>query len=65
MLADRIAVSVVSHGQGALVNALLQDLAHHCREQVEVILTLNLPENLEFDTEKFGYPVRLIQKPSY
>jgi len=63
MLADRITVSVVSHGQGELVNALLLDLARHCHEQVEVILTLNLPENPRFDIEKFGYPVRLIQNP--
>lgn len=61
MLADRITISVVSHGQGDLVSALLADLACHCGDQVEVILTLNIPETLNYDLKKFGYPVTLIE----
>lgn len=40
-----LVVSVVSHGHGALVGALLRDLAVHCPGSVaRVVLTLNLPD---------------------
>jgi GT2 family glycosyltransferase len=55
----RVSVSVVSHGQGALVRALLDDLAAHVKTPVEVLLTLNVPETLPFDTRGFPFPVRL------
>ncbi len=42
----RIAVSVVSHGQGALVARLLSDIATFCRTPVQVVLTINKPEVL-------------------
>ncbi len=41
---DGLVVSVVSHGHGDLVRALLRDLARHCAGSVaRVVLTLNLP----------------------
>lgn len=38
-----ITVSIVSHGQGRLVNALLADLRRHCRG-ISLVLTENIPE---------------------
>jgi len=55
----RISISIVSHGQGALVGNLLADLQRHCTMPMEVILTLNIPENLPFRAEDFRFPVRM------
>src|SRR6267142_5011763 len=38
-----ITVSVVSHGQNALVNALLQDLDRHCGA-IQLLITENIPD---------------------
>jgi GT2 family glycosyltransferase len=44
---SRVTVSVVSHGQGAMVQALVKQLAQHCPYSIEkVIVTLNLSEDL-------------------
>ena len=42
-----LTISVVSHGQGRLVSALVQDLLQHCRSPVRLILTVNIPEQAE------------------
>lgn len=43
----RITLSVVSHGQIPMIAALLQDIAKNCQQTaLEVILTLNVPEDL-------------------
>jgi N-acetylglucosaminyl-diphospho-decaprenol L-rhamnosyltransferase len=39
-----ITLSIVSHGQNALVNLLLDDLQRHCRSPLQLILTQNVPE---------------------
>ena len=44
--APRIVVSVVSHGQGALIAHLFSDIAAVCRTPVHVVLTVNRPETL-------------------
>lgn len=45
-MSDRITLSVVSHGQGALVDALLTDLARIAPPQLaRIVLTRNLPED--------------------
>ncbi|MCX7217266.1 MAG: glycosyltransferase family 2 protein [Burkholderiales bacterium] len=55
---ELISVSIVSHGQGGLVAALLGDLAIHCTgTPIEVLLTLNLPEDLPCDLSQFPFPV--------
>ena len=64
MVSDRITLSVVSHGQAALVHALLQDCARYCGDAIEVILTLNIPEPLPFSPDEFPFTVRLIQNVS-
>ncbi|MBY0271413.1 MAG: glycosyltransferase family 2 protein [Burkholderiales bacterium] len=55
-----ISISIVSHQQGALVAALLQDIAAHCAMPLEVILTLNQPEALPFDVASFPFPVKIV-----
>ena len=64
MSQDRVCVSVVSHLQARLVQGLLDDLAAHCREAVEVILTLNVDEPLPFEVADFGYPIELVRNHS-
>jgi len=44
LLTEQVTVSIVSHGQGRLVEALLHDLAS-CPNVSVVILTLNIPED--------------------
>jgi hypothetical protein len=56
----RVSLSVVSHGQGALVADLLRDLQTHVAGPIEVILTLNIAEDLPFSPRDFAFPVRLI-----
>ncbi len=57
-----ISVSIVSHGQMAMVVNLLKDLEAWCRSSiVEVILTLNLAESFVFNHEGYDFPVRVIQ----
>ena len=55
-----ISVSIVSHGQGALVADLLADLDAHCAGTIEVLLTMNVPESLPFDPTGFRFPLRVL-----
>jgi GT2 family glycosyltransferase len=59
--APAVSVSVVSHGQGALVAALLRDLAAHVRTPIEALVTVNIPESLPFETSGWPFPVKLIE----
>ena len=59
-----MSVSVVSHGHGPLLCALLEDLARIASPQVaEVILTLNIPEAPGFSVPSLPMPVRVISNP--
>jgi N-acetylglucosaminyl-diphospho-decaprenol L-rhamnosyltransferase len=53
-------VSVVSHGQGALVSLLLADLARHCRTAIRVVLTLNVPEALALERDAFPFAIETV-----
>jgi N-acetylglucosaminyl-diphospho-decaprenol L-rhamnosyltransferase len=55
-----VSISIVSHQQGALLAALLPDIAAHCALPLEIILTLNMPESLPFDAGAFPFPVRVV-----
>ena len=44
MPARNITLSIVSHGQNALVNQLLEDIQRHCAERVALVLTENIPD---------------------
>lgn len=60
-ITPKVSISVVSHGQSGLVFLLLGDLARYCRTPIEVFLTLNTFETLDFDTHAFPFPVYVIQ----
>jgi N-acetylglucosaminyl-diphospho-decaprenol L-rhamnosyltransferase len=60
MSAPTVSISVVSHGQGALVELLLESLAAHARTPFELILTVNVPEARPANLASFGFPVRVI-----
>lgn len=57
-----LSISVVSHGQMALISGLMQDIQKHCSHlRIEFILTLNLDEPLPFQDPDFFYPVKIIR----
>jgi len=60
-ITPKVSISIVSHGQSGLVFLLLADLARFCRTSIEVFLTLNTFETLDFDTHAFPFPVYVIQ----
>lgn len=57
----RIVVSVVSHGQSALVRSLLADIAAWCKADVRIVLTVNVPEVLPLDISGYSLPIEVIQ----
>ncbi len=60
-----LTISIVSHGQIALVANLLVDLRNHCRDEaLELVLTLNLPEDLPFGEHEYPFPLKIIRNPS-
>ncbi len=56
-----ITVSIVSHGQAALVEALLRDLAALRRIDLRIVVTLNIPEQPPAD---HGLAVQWIRNPA-
>lgn len=55
-------VSVVSHGQGPLVERLLCDIERHWdTSRLSLVLTLNVPETLGFDTGDFSFPILVVR----
>lgn len=60
-----ISISVVSHGQMALILNLMQDLQIFCSDRpFSLILTLNIPEDIEFDPRNYSYPIQVIKNTS-
>ncbi len=57
-----VSISIVSHGQGALVAQLLQDIRAHCAATpLHVLLTLNIEEQLSFGIADFPFEIRIIE----
>lgn len=57
-----LSLSIVSHGQIELVSLLLADIKMHCdAAALEVILTLNIPEQLPVTLETFPFSLTVIQ----
>lgn len=57
-----ISISIVSHGQGSLVDETLNDLARYSAElRYEVILTRNIPEQMVLKPRDFPYPLTEVQ----
>lgn len=61
--APEITLSVVSHGQGPLVRHLLHDLRGLNDTSFEVLLTVNVPEDLDFLKHFSDLPLRLLHSP--
>ena len=60
-----IALSVVSHGQISMIDALLQDIARNCQQtSLEVILTLNVPEDLPASLEQLPFSLLVLHNES-
>lgn len=57
----KMTLSIVSHGHMHYVCRLLQDIARFERDDLEVILTLNLPETVGCDLKSLPFRVQLIQ----
>lgn len=60
-----LTLSVVSHGQAELVSALLDDLRMHCSStSLEVILTINVPEELPESFTRMPFPLKILHNVS-
>ncbi len=55
-----ITLSVVSHGQNALVNELLADVRRVCADHVKLVLTENIPDPTPLATGSLPCPVEVI-----
>lgn len=55
-----ISVSIVSHNQFTLIENLLRDLERYCAENIEVIITVNMPETVPVHWQNFKFPIRYI-----
>jgi GT2 family glycosyltransferase len=53
-------VSVISHRQGALVSALLDDLSRCMEVSIEVIVTINIPEEWIPSPEAYPFPLKVL-----
>jgi N-acetylglucosaminyl-diphospho-decaprenol L-rhamnosyltransferase len=60
MTYKKFSISIVSHGHKKHITGLIEDLARLRRSDFEVILTLNLPEDLEIDCSALPFPTKLI-----
>lgn len=57
-------LSIVSHGQSGLIGQLLEDLVHYCQGlSMEIILTINVPEQLPYQVEESPFQVTVIENP--
>jgi len=60
-----ISISIVSHMQAGMVKALLADIERCCKiSPLEVLLTLNLPEELPFEISSYSFPLLLHMNPA-
>lgn len=56
----RVSLSIVSHGQSALVRQLLEDLLRLAPPDIEVVLTVNIPEE-EHAYPACPFPIRILR----
>jgi N-acetylglucosaminyl-diphospho-decaprenol L-rhamnosyltransferase len=54
-------ISIVSHGHGALVRALLEDLQRHCGSAIPIVLTLNIAEDESFLAGFAEMPITVVR----
>jgi len=55
-----ISISIVSHGQFQLVKNLLDDLEKYNKDDIEILLTINIPEELPQNFLNYHFPVKSI-----
>ena len=55
-----ITLSIVSHGQNALVNQLLEDIQRVCAGRASLVLTQNVPDPVPFATGNLDCPAEII-----
>ena len=56
-----ISVSIVSHGQEVLVEKLLENLQKLRRNNLEILLTLNISPKKDLDYSVYSFPIKLIE----
>jgi hypothetical protein len=56
-------ISIVSHGHARYIIPLLRSLAALGRSDIEVILTINYPEQFDLDFAALPYPLQIIENP--
>ena len=59
--AARLTISIVSHGQRDMVSLLLADIARVCHGDIEIIVTLNIPEPDPVPEGVGPHPIRYIR----
>jgi N-acetylglucosaminyl-diphospho-decaprenol L-rhamnosyltransferase len=57
---NQLTLSIVSHGQGALIRLLLSDLAELPQQNFEVLITINLPED-ESPYQGYAFKISIIR----
>lgn len=58
----KFSISIVSHRQAQLVLSLLDDIQQYCAGvSIEIILTLNVEEQILFNTSSYDFSVRIIR----
>lgn len=61
-MTNLMTISIVSHRQIDLVEQLLANIVRHCdTEAIELILTLNLPEELPFSESDYPFSLRIVR----
>jgi GT2 family glycosyltransferase len=60
MRGRNVTLSIVSHGQNALVNELLGDVRRVCADRVALVLTQNVPDPVLLATKDLECPVEII-----
>ena len=63
MSGPEITVSVISHRQNALINALIQDIRRHCAARIALVLTENVPDSTPLQADELACPVQQVSNP--
>lgn len=63
MMSQFVTLSIVSHGQAALIHSLIEDLNRLNLSNVEIIITINIPED-ESLIGKINYPHFILRNSS-
>lgn len=57
----KYSISIVSHGQGSLIQSLLSDIRSFTPAPSQIIITLNIPENIDYINDYADLPILLIE----